>query len=101
MAIMRLKEIIAMTQQDRAVKLYDLQAELARIRTMINAGGAVDNPTRVRQLRKIIAQIKTIQNEENLGIRKAAAQPAPEKKAEKPAKKAAAKKKETEEKTSQ
>jgi len=100
MAIMRLKEIIAMSQQDRALKLYDLQAELARIRTMINAGGAVENPTRVRQLRKVIAQIKTIQNEENLGIRKAAAQPVPEKKAEKP-KKAAVKNEESEEKTSQ
>ncbi len=101
MAIMRLKEIIAMSPQDRALKLYDLQAELARIKTMINAGGAVENPTRVRQLRKVIAQIKTIQNEENLGIRKVTAAPAPEKKAEKPAKKAAAKKKEPEEKTTQ
>jgi large subunit ribosomal protein L29 len=100
MPIMRLKEIIAMSQQDRALKLYDLQAELARIRTMINAGGAVENPTRVRQLRKVIAQLKTIQNEEKLGIRKAAAQPTPAKKAEKP-KKAAAKKEEPEEKTSQ
>jgi large subunit ribosomal protein L29 len=98
MAIMRLKEIIEMSQQDRALKLYDLQAELARIKTMINAGGAVENPTRVRQLRKVIAQIKTIQNEEKLGIRKAVAQPAQEKKAEKP-KKASAKKKEPEEKT--
>ena len=99
MAIMRLKEIIAMSPQDRALKLYDLQAELARIKTMINAGGAVENPTRVRQLRKVIAQIKTIQSEEKLGIRQVAAKPAPEKKAEKP-KKAAAKK-EDEEKTSQ
>jgi len=100
MPIIRLKEIIAMSQQDRALKLYDLQAELARIKTMINAGGAVENPTRVRQLRKVIAQVKTIQNEENLGIRKAAAQPVPEKKAEK-TKKAAVQKKEPEEKTSQ
>ncbi len=100
MAIMRLKEIIAMSPQDRALKLYDLQAELARIKTMINAGGAVENPTRVRQLRKVIAQIKTIQSEEKLGIRQAAAaKPTPEKKAEK-SKKAAAKK-EDEEKTSQ
>ncbi len=99
MAIMRLKEIVSMSPQDRAQKLYDLQAELARIKTMINAGGAVENPTRVRELRKVIAQIKTIQHEEQLGIRKAAEQP--EKKAEKPAKKAAAKKKEPEEQTSQ
>ncbi len=99
MPIIRLKEIVAMSDEDRATKLYDLRAELARIQTMINAGGRVDNGSRVRELRKVIAQILTIQNEEKLGIRKAAAQPAP--KAEKPAKKAVAKQKEPEEKTSQ
>jgi large subunit ribosomal protein L29 len=98
MAIMRFKEITALSPADRELKLYDLRAELARLRTMINAGGAVDNPTRVRELRKVIAQILTVQNEEKLGIRKAAEQPV--KKAEKPAKKAAAKK-ETKEKTPQ
>ena len=98
MPIIRLKEIVAMSEQDRATKLYDLRAELARIQTMINAGGRVDNASRVRELRKVIAQILTIQNEEKLGIRKAAAQPAP--KAEKKSKKAA-NKKEPEEKTSQ
>jgi large subunit ribosomal protein L29 len=86
MPIIRLKEIAAMSTEDRANKLYDLRAELARIQTMINAGGRVDNASRVRELRKTIAQILTIQNEEKLGIRKAPAQP---EKKEKPAKKAA------------
>ena len=54
---MRIKEIVAMSSEDRAAKLVDLRAELARIRTMINAGGAVENPTRVRELRKTIAQV--------------------------------------------
>jgi large subunit ribosomal protein L29 len=89
MAIMRLKEIVALSQQDRALKLYDLQAELARIRTMINAGGAIENPTRIRELRRTIAQILTIKNEKNLGIH----QPAVEaKKPAKPAKAPKAKK---------
>ncbi len=95
--IIRIKEIVAMSDADRELKLYDLRAELARLNTMINAGGRVDNSTRVRQLRKAIAKILTIQNEEKLGIRKAAEQP----KKEKPAKKAAAAKKESEEKPSQ
>ncbi len=79
-------------------KLVDLRAELARIRTMINAGGAVENPTRVRELRKTIAQILTVENENKLGIRKAAKEPEKKqkKKAEKPAKKPKAEK-ETEE----
>lgn len=96
MAIMRIKEIAAMSAEDREQKLIDLRVELSRIKTMINAGGAVEDPTRIRQLRKTIAQILTIQNETKLGIRKAAEEP--EKKAEKPAKKPKAKK-EAKEKT--
>jgi large subunit ribosomal protein L29 len=83
---MRVKEINALSTEDRDNKLADLRIELARIRTMVNAGGAVENPTRIRELRRTIAQILTIQNEKKLGIR----QPA-EVKEEKPAKKAAAK----------
>ena len=102
MAIIRFKEIVAMSSEDRAKKLIDLRVELARMRTMINAGGAVENPTRVRELRKTIAQLLTVENENKLGIRgkTGASEEKPKKKAEKPAKKAEAKK-ETEANTSQ
>jgi large subunit ribosomal protein L29 len=88
MAIIRLKDIVGMTSEDRADKLIDLRIELARIRTMIKAGGAVDNPTRARELRKTIAQILTVENEKRLGILKLSEEPEkkPKKKAEKPAK---------------
>jgi large subunit ribosomal protein L29 len=101
MAIIRLKEITAMSSEDRAKKVVDLRVELARMKTMINAGGAVENPTRVRELRKTIAQILTVENENKLGIRKAAEElkEKPKKKTEKPAKKSEAKQ-EPEEKTS-
>jgi large subunit ribosomal protein L29 len=95
--IMRMKEIDAMTPEAREQRLIDLRVELARIRTMVKAGGAVENPTRIRQLRKAIAKILTVQNEQEIGLRKA---PEPEKKEEKPAKKMKPKK-ETEEKTSE
>ena len=102
MAIMRIKEITAMSSEDRAKKLVDLRAELSRIRTMVQAGGAVDNPTRIRELRKTVAQILTVENEYKLGIRKATEEPEKkqEKKPETSAKKPKAKK-ETKEKTSQ
>jgi len=99
---MRVKEIKGLSTEDRENKLADLRIELARIRTMVNAGGAVENPTRIRELRRTIAQILTIQNEKKLGIR----QPAEEKeekrvkKAAKPAKAPKAKK-ETKETVSQ
>ena len=69
MPIIRLKEINSMTTEDRTKKLGELRAELSRMRTMISAGGAVENPTRVRELRRTIAQILTIENEHKLGIR--------------------------------
>lgn len=95
MAIMRLKEIVDMSADDREQKLVDLRIELARMRTMVNAGGAVDNPTRIYELRKTIAQIITIQNEYKLGIRQA--EPEPEKKAKKAEKTKPAKTEEKEE----
>jgi large subunit ribosomal protein L29 len=90
MAIIRLKDIVGMSSEDREDKLIDLRIELARIRTMIKAGGAVDNPTRVRELRRTIAQILTVENEKRLGILKVAeaSEKKSKKKAEKPAKKA-------------
>jgi hypothetical protein len=48
---------------------------------MVRAGGAVENPARIRGLRKTIAQILTIENENKLGIRKTEEKPV--KKAEK------------------
>jgi large subunit ribosomal protein L29 len=91
---MRVKEINALSTEDRASKLADLRIELARIRTMVNAGGAVENPTRIRNLRRTIAQILTIQNEKKLGIHKPAEEKEEkaEKKAAKPTKASKAKK---------
>jgi large subunit ribosomal protein L29 len=92
MAIFRVKEIADMSSEDRADKLVDLRVELTRIKTMIKAGGAVEDPTRIRQLRKAIAKILTIEHEMQLGIRKTANQPEnkPKKKVEEPPKKAKA-----------
>ncbi len=70
MPILRMKEITGMSAEDRTKKLSELRAELSRLRTMISAGGAVENPTRVRELRRTIAQLLTVQNEEKHGIRK-------------------------------
>jgi large subunit ribosomal protein L29 len=69
MPILRMKEIISMSSEDRTKKVSELRAELSRLRTMISAGGSVENPTRVRELRRTIAQILTVENENRLGIR--------------------------------
>jgi large subunit ribosomal protein L29 len=68
--ILRLKDIKGMSAEDRAKNLSDLRAELARLKTMVRAGGAVENPARIRELRKTIAKLLTIENEFKLELRK-------------------------------
>ena len=75
MPILRLREIDNMSAEDRRKKLLELRAELSRMRTMIRAGGAVENPARITELRKTIAQILTIDHEQKLGIRKKESKP--------------------------
>jgi large subunit ribosomal protein L29 len=69
MPLLRMKEIKAMSSEERTKKLSELRAELSRLRTMISAGGSIENPTRVWELRKAIARVLTVENEQRLGIR--------------------------------
>jgi len=64
--IVRMKEIREMTSEQRQQKLEELRTELSKMRTLINAGGSVENPGRVRALRKSIAQLRTVMNEESV-----------------------------------
>jgi large subunit ribosomal protein L29 len=52
-----------MSTENRRKRLQELQNELVRLKTMIKAGGAIENPARVRELRKAIARILTIEGE--------------------------------------
>ena len=79
MPILRIKEIRDMSSEDRTEKLDEFRTELLRLKTMIGAGGTVENPARVKALRKAIAKILTIEHEERRGIRK----PEPEKRKKK------------------
>lgn len=65
MPIIRVKEIRAMPPEERRKKLEELRTELMRLKTMIKAGGGIENPARIRELRKAIARILTIENEQN------------------------------------
>jgi large subunit ribosomal protein L29 len=70
MPILRVKEIRDMPQEERKKKLGELRTELVRLKTMINAGGAIENPSRIKELRKTIARILTIENEQKIESRK-------------------------------
>jgi large subunit ribosomal protein L29 len=70
MPILRVKEIRDMPTEERIKKLGELRTERLRLKTMIKAGGTVENPARVRELRKTIARILTIENEQKIESRK-------------------------------
>ncbi len=63
MPILRVKEIRGMSHDDKQKRLGELRTELVRLKTMVKAGGSLDNPARVHELRKTIARILTIDNE--------------------------------------
>ncbi len=58
-------EIRAMKPEERLKKLQELKLELMRLKTQA-AMGTLDNPGKIRAIRKTIARILTIQREEEL-----------------------------------
>ena len=68
MPLLRVREIREMSPEERAKKLSELRAELAKLRSMVEAGGSIENPARIREIRRTIARILTIEREEQLGI---------------------------------
>ena len=72
MPILRTKDIREMSPKERRKKLQELRTELMRLKTMVKAGGAVENPARIREIRKAIARILTIEHEERLKAREEA-----------------------------
>ncbi|MBI6874239.1 MULTISPECIES: 50S ribosomal protein L29 [Clostridium] len=60
-----LKELRQSGPQDLQAKLNDLKGELFNLRFQL-ATGQLENPMRIREVKKSIAQIKTILREEEL-----------------------------------
>jgi len=66
MPILRPSEIRKMNPEERVKKLRELRAELMKLRAVVKAGGSVENPARIRELRRAIARLLTIMHEEEL-----------------------------------
>jgi large subunit ribosomal protein L29 len=62
LAILRKREIKQMLPEERTKKISELRAELTTIRTQVKSGGTVENPSRVRELRRAVARLLTAQN---------------------------------------
>ena len=85
MPVLRMKEMRDMSSEERKKKVDEFKTEILRSKTMVKAGGTVENTARMGELRKTVARMLTIDNEEKLGLVK-------KKKEEKAPKKAVKKK---------
>ncbi|MFB3764463.1 MAG: 50S ribosomal protein L29 [Methanotrichaceae archaeon] len=63
MAIFRIDEIRNMSEEEIAEELRKLESDLVRERGIVVAGGAPEKPGRIKDIRRTIARIKTIQRE--------------------------------------
>ena len=62
---MKTKEIIEMTSAELETKIAGLKEELFNLRFQM-ATGQLDNPMKIREVKKSIARIKTIQRQREL-----------------------------------
>lgn len=63
MAIFKIDEIRNMSEEEVTEELRKLENDLIRERGIVTAGGAPEKPGRIRDIRRTIARIKTVQRE--------------------------------------
>jgi large subunit ribosomal protein L29 len=63
MAIFKIDEIRNMSEEEITEELHKLESDLIRERGIVTAGGAPEKPGRIRDIRRTIARIKTVQRE--------------------------------------
>ncbi|MHA2385829.1 MAG: 50S ribosomal protein L29 [Candidatus Thorarchaeota archaeon] len=63
MARLTARDIRNLTPPERQKRLEELYNELTEIRIAMATGGGTDNPYRIRNVRRAIARILTIQSE--------------------------------------
>lgn len=69
MARLNIKEIRQMGKLEREKTLNDLNEELLLLKSKTSMGTTLDDPSRIKIIKRTIARIKTVINEEMLGIR--------------------------------
>lgn len=70
MANLRTEEIKAMDVEEKDKHLSELQKTLMRIRGGVASGGVPEDIGKTREIRKTIARILTIKNQEGIGSKK-------------------------------
>lgn len=74
--MLKADEVRGMSPADRKTRLLELQRELMQERGVQAMGGSTPNPGKIRTLRREIARILTINNEDRHGIARGKKEPA-------------------------
>jgi large subunit ribosomal protein L29 len=69
MAILKVKQIREMKNEDLSKRLNELKLELSKELSNVKMGRPIKNAGRISELRKTIARINTINHEKKLKIR--------------------------------
>ncbi|SFR04908.1 50S ribosomal protein L29 [Desulfoscipio geothermicus] len=67
---MKANELRELTDAELQKKLHDTKDELFRLRFQL-ATGQLDNPMRIKEVRRNIARVKTVLREREIGINRA------------------------------
>ncbi len=59
--VLKIKEITAMSKEDLNSKLSEIRKELIKLNTQGSRGTTLKNPGQIKQIKKTIARILTIQ----------------------------------------
>jgi len=65
MAILRIKEIRKYRPEQRESRLLQYRKELMDVYSQLSAGGSIEDPSRIKQLKKTIARLLTVSNEKD------------------------------------
>ena len=63
MAILHVKEMRKMKEEDLNKKLFDLKKELMKVNAQISQGTAPEKPGRIKEIKRTIARILTVKKE--------------------------------------
>ena len=63
MPILRKRELKQLLPAEREKKLAELRTELVKLRTNVKSGGTVENTGRIKEIRKTIARLLTVQTQ--------------------------------------
>lgn len=66
---MKARELRELSDEELRKKLNDFKDELFKLRFQL-ATGQLDNPMRIREVKRTIARVKTILREREIGIRR-------------------------------